>query len=88
MCKVGVHERADALQMMCTKPGMMCIGVHGRQNDVHWCARKPSTPIACTTPNSESAFARHITVVFRGQKGNRHWDRHVYYMRFSCAVMQ
>jgi hypothetical protein len=31
LCKVGVHERADALQMLCTKPRMVCIGVHGNQ---------------------------------------------------------
>jgi hypothetical protein len=35
MCKVGVHERADALHLVCTKARMVCIGVHEGQNGVH-----------------------------------------------------
>jgi hypothetical protein len=40
-------------EMMCMEAQMQCIGVHQAQMvciGVHWCARKPSTPIACTTP--------------------------------------
>jgi hypothetical protein len=95
MCKVDVHERADALHLVCTKPGMVCIGVHETGNGVHWCAlvcigvqENRVLPLRAPHQIPKVPSCGTSPSSSEGQKGGQALGQARLLQRFSCAVMQ